>query len=106
MGSPSWSARLSVGVLDFPPTAVAGALGATIGAVARDLALAAAGRATQIRGRHRRSAAGVAVLAWSGQPAGLAVSDAVRWPTSLWFGVVVLSARAASALALLATSTE
>ncbi len=46
-------------------------------------------------------AAGVAALVWSGQLAGLAVAEGLRWPASLWLGVVVLSAGAAGGLALL-----
>jgi len=47
-------------------------------------------------------AAGSTVLVWSGQLAGLAVADAIRWPVELWTGAVVVSAFAAAALGLLA----
>jgi hypothetical protein len=99
-------AGLSVTVLDFPPTAVAGALGATLGAAVADLGLAR----LRSGAAHRPllppiRAAGVAALVWSGQLTGLAFADALRWPVSLWFGVVVLGSAAAAALGLLTSSS-
>lgn len=102
VGTVAW---LSVLVMDFPPTATAGALGATVGAVAVDAALVALrGRRLERRPWPSVLAAGMAVAVWTGQLAGFAVADAVRWPASLWTGVVVLSAFAAAALGLLATT--
>lgn len=99
-------AGLSVAVMDFPPVAVAGALGAAAGAVLADLGLAA----LRLRTANRPVApallaAGTATLVWTGQLAGLAIADGLGWPVSLWFGVVVLSAFAAAALGLLVSTT-
>jgi hypothetical protein len=90
---------LSVAMVDLPGVAVAGAVGALAGAVAADVLLARTRRA-------RRStrlvlpllAAMTALLVWSGQLAGFAIYDAVRWPVALWSGVVLVSALAAAAL--------
>jgi hypothetical protein len=98
-------AALSVAVLDFPPTAVAGALGATLGAVAADIGLVNLGRLGYRSSLPPVLAAAVAALVWSGQLAGLAIADALRWPVSLWLGVVVLTAFAAAALGLLAAAS-
>jgi hypothetical protein len=49
--------------------------------------------------------AGLAVLAWTGQLAALALADGIRWPPSLWLGAVVLSAAVAAGLAVLSTWT-
>lgn len=96
---------LSVAVLDFPAVAVAGALGATVGAALVDAALAALRiRTTDRSTALTLAAAGAAFLVWSGQLAGLAIADAIRWPASLWLGVIVLAAFAAAALGVLASS--
>ena len=47
--------------------------------------------------------AGIAALLWTGQLVAFAVTDAIRWPVSLWLGAVVLSAAAAAGLALLSS---
>lgn len=99
-------AGLSVTVMDFPPVAVAGALGATLGAAVFDIVAHLGGwRSTDRPAAPAVLAAGMAALVWSGQLAGLAVADAVRWPASLWVGVVVLAAFAAAALGLLTAAT-
>lgn len=100
-------AGLSVAVLDFPPVAVAGAVGATLGAGAVDIGLAL----LRVRITDRPFlppilAGAMATLVWSGQLAGLAIADAIRWPASLWLGIVVLSAFAAVAVGLLVSSRE
>jgi hypothetical protein len=97
-------AVLSVAVLDFPPVALAGALGATVGAAVADLGLDRLRRLADRRFMPSVLAAGVVVLVWSGQLTGLALADALRWPVSLWSGVVVLAGFAAAALGMLAPS--
>lgn len=89
--------------MDFPPVAVAGAIGAALGAAVFDT-ITHIGGWRFARGSAVPSilAAGMAALVWSGQFAGLAVVDAVRRPASLWVGVVVLAAFSAAALGLLA----
>jgi hypothetical protein len=47
--------------------------------------------------------AGIAALLWTGQLVAFAVTDAIRWPVSLWLGAVVLSAAVAAGLALLSS---
>jgi len=44
-----------------------------------------------------------AALLWTGQLVAVAVTDAIRWPVSLWLGAVVLSAAVAAGLALLSS---
>ena len=46
---------------------------------------------------------GIAALLWTGQLVAFAVTDAIRWPVSLWLGAVVLSAAVAAGLALLSS---
>lgn len=52
------------------------------------------------------AAAGMAALVWSGQLVGVAVADAVRWPVSLWLGVVVLAAFATGAVGLSGSTSD
>jgi len=96
-------AWLAVAVANFDGVAAAGALGATIGAMAADLGRM---RLASVGANRPYSlavvAGGVATMVWVGQLAGLAVADALRWPVSLWFGVVVLAGLAAAAMGLLA----
>lgn len=96
-------AVLSVAVVDFPAAAVGGAAGATLGALATDLLIGALRRRTgRAPVRPAAVAATAAALVWSGQLAGIAAADAVRWPPALWSGVVVLATMAAGAIGLLA----
>jgi hypothetical protein len=98
---------LSVAVLDFPATAVSGAVGATVGAAVADPTLAALQRRRpDLPSLAPALAAGVAVLVWSGQLVGLAVADGVRWPVSLWLGVVILAGFVAAALGMLSTPSR
>lgn len=92
---------LTVGMIDAPAIAVAGAIGATVGALLADVLLANA----RLAGRYRLSglAAATIALVWAGQLAGFAIADAVRWPVSLWAGVILLTGYAAASLGLLAT---
>lgn len=94
------AAWLPVVMLGARPYAVAGAAGATVGAAVADVLLARMPRIWLNR-RLPAVAAAVAALVWAGQLAAFAVTDAIRWPPSLWLGAVVLSAAAAAGLALL-----
>lgn len=99
-------AWLSVAVMDFPPVAMAGALGATLGAVLVDGALMAAGvRVASGPFGPALLAGGATVAVWSGQLVGLAATAGLGWPAALWFGVVVLTGFAAAALGLLVSAT-
>lgn len=101
VGALAWS---SVAVVDFDGISVAGAAGATAGAVVADLGLAWFGPVLVERpGLLPLAAGGVAAMVWSGQLAGLAVADGLGWPVSLWSGVVVLSGFAAAATGLVAS---
>jgi hypothetical protein len=79
---------------------VAGAVGATAGAIVADFLLARARTVLPI------IAGGVPVLVWAGQLAGLAVADALRWPVSLWAGAVVLAGFTGAAVSLLAAAVS
>jgi hypothetical protein len=92
-------AWLPVAVVGFPWVPVAGAVGATAGAIVADLLLAHVRPALPI------VAGGVPVLVWAGQLAGLTLADALRWPVSLWAGAVVLAGFAGAAIGLLASAT-
>jgi hypothetical protein len=81
---------LPVIVVDLPRVPLAGAVGAILAAAVADLA------APHLQQRLGRESARwvipglLAGLVWSGQLAGLAVVDALRWPVSLWAGVALL----------------
>jgi hypothetical protein len=96
------AAWLPVAMVGMQPYAIAGAAGATLAAVAADLLLA---RLPDVWVRRRLPAvtAGMAALLWTGQLVAFAVTDAIRWPPSLWLGAVVLSAAAAAGLAALSS---
>jgi hypothetical protein len=96
------AAWLPVAMLGFHTYSVAGAAGATVAAVVADLLLARL-PATWLRSRLPAVTGGVAALLWTGQLVAFAVTDAIRWPVSLWLGAVVLSAAVAAGLALLAS---
>jgi hypothetical protein len=96
------AAWLPVAMLGFHTYSIAGAAGATLAAVAADLLLARLPAAWL----HRRLPAvtgGIAAVLWTGQLVAFAVTDAIRWPVSLWLGAVVLSAAVGAGLALLAS---
>jgi MFS family permease len=84
------------------PFAIAGAAGATVAAVVADLLLARLPD-EWLRRRLPAVTAGIAALLWTGQLVAFAVTDAIRWPPSLWLGAVVLSAAAAAGLAALSS---
>jgi hypothetical protein len=84
----------------LPLVPVAGAVGATAGAIVADFLLARARTVLPI------IAGGVPVLVWAGQLAGLAVADALRWPVSLWAGAVVLAGFTGAAVSLLAAAVS
>jgi hypothetical protein len=96
------AAWLPVAMLGFHTYSIAGAAGATVAAVVADLLLARL-PATWLRRRLPAVTGGIAALLWTGQLVAFAVTDAIRWPVSLWLGAVALSAAAAAGLALLAS---
>ena len=95
-------AWLPLAMSGLRPTAVAGAAGATIAAVAADLVLA--GReGPRLRRRLPAVTAILAALIWAGQLGGIALGSSIQWPVSMWLGAVVLSAGLAAALAFLSS---
>ena len=90
-------AVLPVIVVDLPAVPLAGAGGTLLGAIAFELVL------WSTRARSARPLppgllpAGLIAAVWIGHLAGLALADAVRWPVSLWAGMVVLTTAAAGA---------
>lgn len=96
------AAWLPVMMVGLYPFAIAGAAGATVAAVVADLLL---DRVPDFWLSRRLPAvtAGIAALLWTGQLTAYAVTDAIRWPPSLWLGAVVLSAAAAAGLAALSS---
>jgi hypothetical protein len=95
----SW---LPVVMVGLHPYSIAGATGATIAAVVADVLLARVPGAWL--GRPLAAVtAGITALLWTGQLVAFAVTDAIRWPVSLWLGAVVLSAAVAAGLALLSS---
>jgi hypothetical protein len=96
------AAWLPVAMLGFRTYSIAGAAGATIAAVVADLLLARLPE-TWLRRRLPAVTGGIAAVLWTGQLVAFAVTDAIRWPVSLWLGAVVLSAAVATGLALLAS---
>lgn len=93
-------AWLSVAVVDLPAAPVAGAVGATLGALVMDALLS---RVPHDRARRAAPWAGGAIVAtvWAGQLAGFAARDGVGWPPSLWTGILVLTAGTAAAVTAL-----
>lgn len=88
----SMVALLPVVVGDLPPVPLAGALGAVVGAAVFESVHRALIRRTG-RTTSAWSVPGLMLLlVYSGHLIGLALADALRWPVSLWSGVVVLSA--------------
>jgi hypothetical protein len=96
------AAWLPVVMIGLRPVTIAGAAGATVAAVVVDLLLT---RVPDVWLGRRLPAvtAGIAALLWTGQLVAFAVTDAIRWPVSLWLGAVVLSAAMAAGLALLSS---
>lgn len=85
------TAWLSATVTDFPPGAVAGALGATAGAMVADPVV---GRLAAISSTPWPLLASGTVLplaTWSGQLIGIAAGPGLGWTVELWSGVIVLS---------------
>jgi hypothetical protein len=99
-------AFLPVVVGDLPGVPLAGALGAVLGSVVFEIAH----RVLLVGGSYGTTvwaAPGLlAFLVWSGQLAGLALADALRWPVSLWSGVVVLSALLAAVTGFVTAHSE
>ena len=98
VGPVAW---LSVGVVDLPAAQVAGALGATLGALLADLLLARV-RPDSARRAAPWVVATIAALVWAGQLAGFAVQEGIGWPPSLWTGILVLAAGTAAAVTAVA----
>lgn len=96
------AAWLPVVMIGLRPYSIAGAAGATVAAVVVDLLLTRVPD-SWLGGRLPAVTAGIAALLWTGQLVALAVTDAIRWPVSLWLGAVVLSAAVAAGLALLSS---
>jgi hypothetical protein len=96
------AAWLPVVMIGLRPYSIAGAAGATVAAVVVDLLLTRVPDAWLGR-RLPAVTAGTAALLWTGQLVAFAVTDAIRWPVSLWLGAVVLSAAVAAGLALLSS---
>ncbi|MBD1543900.1 hypothetical protein G9E11_16985 [Arthrobacter sp. IA7] len=96
------AAWLPVVMIGLRPYSIAGAAGATVAAVVADLLLT---RVPDLWLGRRLPAvtAGIAALLWTGQLVAFVVTDAIRWPVSLWLGAVVLSAAVAAGLALLSS---
>lgn len=96
------AAWLPVAMIGLRPYSVSGAAGATIAAVAADVLLARIPE-TWLGRRLPAVTGGIAALLWTGQLVAFAVTDAIRWPVSLWLGAMVLSAAVAAGLALLSS---
>ena len=96
------AAWLPVVMIGLRPTSIAGAAGTTVAAVVVDLLLTRIPD-TWLGRRLPAVTAGIAALLWTGQLVAFAVTDAIRWPVSLWLGAVVLSAAVAAGLALLSS---
>jgi hypothetical protein len=91
-------AFLPVIVMGLPPVALGGALGAVVGAVIWEAGYAMASPKLSMKILSWAAPATLAIAVWTGHLSGLAVVDALRWPVSLWTGVVVLAALIAGAL--------
>lgn len=92
-------AWLSAAVVDFEAPTVAGAAGATFGALVGELIiplLESRFAGTRLRVPLLTAVAVCAV--WSGHLTTLALTAGLAWPAELWFGVIVLSSLAAAAL--------
>ncbi|MFP3459849.1 hypothetical protein R5O87_03235 [Arthrobacter globiformis] len=96
------AAWLPVVMVGLHPYSISGAAGATVAAVVVDVLLTRVPDAWLGR-RLPAVTAGIAALLWTGQLVAFAVTDAIRWPVSLWLGAVVLSAAVAAGLALLSS---
>jgi hypothetical protein len=96
------AAWLPVVMVGLHPYSISGAAGATIAAAVADVLLTRIPDAW-LGSRLPAVTAGIAALVWTGQLVAFAVTDAIRWPVSLWLGAVVLSAAVAAGLALLSS---
>jgi hypothetical protein len=96
VASTSW---LSAAVVDLELAAVVGAIGATLGALIGEFAIAWL-EARQLPSRLRIPilAAAAVIPTWAMHVAALAVGVGLAWPVELWSGVVILSGLAAAAL--------
>lgn len=95
----STTAWLSAAVVDFESPTVAGAAGATVGAVVGEVVTAGVeSRGVGARVRIPLLAALVIASVWSGHVAFLAAAAGLAWPLELWSGAIVLSSLVAAAL--------
>lgn len=92
-------AWLATAIVDFAPEALAGAAGATAGAIVGEFLIVWLERSgLPARLRSPILAASAAASIWTGHLAGLAAFNTVAWSVELTSGVVILSALAAVAL--------
>ncbi len=101
-------AWLTTFVVDFPIAAVAGAVGATLGAVAADFCVQ---RLDVPPWPHQglrlpTLAAITSALVWTGHLIAIAVVPGLAWPPELWSGVVVLASMGAAVLGALTGGSE
>ena len=99
-------AVLPVVIDDLPGVPLAGAGGAVLGAVVFEMAHRVFLAGASARARVWAAPGLLVFLVWSGQLIGLALADALRWPVSLWSGVVILSALLAAATGFATTQVE
>ena len=97
-------ALLPVVVMGLPPGALGGALGAVVAAVIWEVGYALASPRLSTTILAWAAPATLALAVWAGHLAGLAGVDALRWPVSLWTGVVVLAALIAGVLGFAAST--
>lgn len=99
-------AILPVIIDDLPGVPLAGAFGAVLGAVVFELVHRTLLVQSADRTRVWAAPGLLALLVWSGDMAGLALADALRWPVSLWSGVIILSALVAAATGFATTQIK
>ncbi|MGC1206773.1 MAG: hypothetical protein WA880_02325 [Ornithinimicrobium sp.] len=101
-------AWLSAAVVDFPVAVLAGAIGATVGALAADgFVQLLEGRTWNRPGARLSALAAVASgSVWTAHMVALAVTSGLEWPPELWAGALVLSSMAAAALGGLAAGAS
>lgn len=93
-------AWLSAAVVHLSPATIAGAAGATLGAVVADAALAGLERRRGLSagGRLPIAAAVVALTVWTAHTLALGLVVGLAWPVELWAGVIMVSTMSAGLL--------
>lgn len=99
-------AALPVIVMELPSAPLAGAVGAIVGAIVWEFAAPASQARMPEHTAAWAAPAGLIFLVWVGHLAGLAFADAVRWPVSMWSGMVVLATLLAAIAGFTARSRE